>query len=92
MWRRASRRRYAPNGEPSLWLAAYAGHSNIVELLISRGARIDDDVTTPDKVTPLWISCQEGKIAVVRLLLDGGASVHTSVRPAAAAPPRHPRS
>jgi len=59
----------------ALMLAAQAGHSTMVKLLLDRGASVD----TPDKrgTTALMLAAQAGDEAIVQLLLDSDASVDT---------------
>jgi len=54
-----------------LFLAAYNGNKEIVEILISGGA--DVNVKNNDGKTPLTIAGEEGYTEIVNLLLENGA-------------------
>jgi ankyrin repeat protein len=59
-------------GSTPLHRAAYAGHKEIAELLIAKGA----DVNAGDKVTPLHYAAQGGEKEMVELLIVDGADVN----------------
>ena len=58
---------------PLHW-AAYYGHLEIAELLISRGA--DLDAEDPAYSTPLYLAAEEGHPKVVEFLISKGAEVN----------------
>ena len=57
-----------------LHLAASACHTNVVALLLDKGAKID--CAAKDGATPLHLAAQEGCADVVNLLLAKGANVN----------------
>jgi len=58
----------------SLHYAAYYGHLEIAEILISRGADLDAD--DPYYSTPLYLAAEEGHPEVVEFLISKGAKVN----------------
>jgi ankyrin repeat protein len=58
---------------PLHW-AAYYGHLEIAEILISRGA--DLDAEDPDYSTPLYLAAEQGYPEVVKFLISKGAKVN----------------
>ena len=58
----------------SLYDAAYDGKLDVVQLLLDRGADVNQDRTNGR--TPLWIAAARGQLAVAQLLLDRGADVN----------------
>ena len=58
---------------PLHW-AAYYGHLEIAEILISRGA--DLDAEDPDYATPLYLAAEQGHPKVVEFLISKGAEVN----------------
>lgn len=54
--------------------AASRGRTDLVKMLLDRGA--DVDMVTLDQDTALMWACQEGHIEVVKMLLDAGADIH----------------
>jgi ankyrin repeat protein len=58
---------------PLHW-AAYYGHRDIAEILISRGA--DLDAEDPAYSTPLYLAAEEGHLEVVTFLISKGAKVN----------------
>ena len=61
--------------QSALYCAAAWGSSEVVELLLNKGAKIergDDYYST----TPLMIASEKGRVATVRLLLDHGADIN----------------
>lgn len=61
-------------GVTPLHLAAWNGHKDMTELLISKG--IDVSVKAEDGETPLYGAAENGRIALVELLLARGADVN----------------
>ena len=61
-------------GLTPLHLAASACHTNVVALLLDKGAKID--CPAKDGATPLHLAAQEGCADAVNLLLDKGANVN----------------
>ncbi len=60
--------------EAVIFAAVREGHSDVVKLLLSRGARLD--VRDRYGYPPLHIAAHAGYRAVVKVLLDGGADVN----------------
>ena len=50
----------------------FAGGSDIVELLLAKGAYVD---STASNVTPLYLAAREGHAAAMKILLDHNADV-----------------
>ena len=68
-----------PDGQPrpdgsAIHAAAAFGHSNIVNILLKKGAAIN--AKDPREITPLQAAAVEGHSAVVRLLLHKGALIN----------------
>jgi len=61
-------------GLTPLHLAASSCHTNVVVLLLDKGAKIDS--TEKSGATPLHFAAQEGCLDAVKLLLDRGANVN----------------
>jgi ankyrin repeat protein len=61
-------------GLTPLHLAAENCHTNVVLLLLGKGAKIN--ITATDKATPLHLAAQEGCLDVVNLLITKGANVN----------------
>ncbi len=61
--------------ESVLYCAAAWGSSEVVKLLLDKGAEIErgDDYCS---TTPLMIASEKGRVATVRLLLEYGADIH----------------
>ena len=57
------------NGRTSLMLASEYGHTDVVRLLLDRGAPVDE--REPIGKNALWYACQKGHAEVVKQLLDG---------------------
>jgi len=66
----------AANGESPLGRAAAFGNNEIADLLLSKGAKIDD---TDDMGTPLWWAANRGDAKRVAALLAQGADVNKQV-------------
>ena len=62
-------------GEPILLLGAYNGNTEVVKLLLEKGADVNVK-RADDGTTALWIASYEGKTEVVKLLLEKGADVN----------------
>jgi hypothetical protein len=62
------------DGETALHLAAGNCHTNVVVVLLSRGAKID--IKANDKATPLHLAAQEGCMDVVAILVEHGAKIN----------------
>jgi ankyrin repeat protein len=62
------------DGSTALFMAAQAGHYNIVDILIRHGARTD--VSRADGATPLFKAAHKGHVDIVLLLLDNNAQLH----------------
>lgn len=60
----------------AMWLASQAGHTDIVRLLLERGARVNAMEAT-DGRTALWQASQGGHMETVKLLLENGAKIET---------------
>ncbi|KAG9232952.1 ankyrin repeat protein, partial [Amylocarpus encephaloides] len=57
-------------GRSILWHAACGGNEEVIQILVSHGARIDlaDDYGR----TPLHAACREGRVSSVEALLNAG--------------------
>ena len=66
------------NGRTPLHAALYGGHAEVVQFLLSCGARTDawDD----DDWTPMHIASQSGNLDIVRLLLQNEADLNTQTK------------
>ena len=58
-------------GAPPLWCAAAAGHTQIVKLLVERGASVNS--VTKTNSTPLRAACFDGHYEIVKYLVEHGA-------------------
>ena len=58
-------------GAPPLWCAAAAGHTQIVKLLVERGASVNS--VTKTNSTPLRAACFDGHFEIVKYLVEHGA-------------------
>jgi ankyrin repeat protein len=58
-----------------LMTAAYAGHAEVVSLLLDAGA--SPEITAHDGASALYWAACNGHHEIVRLLLDAGANVNT---------------
>jgi len=68
---------HARNGETPLGRAEARGHHEIADLLLSKGAKIDD---TDELGTPLWWAASRGDAKRVATLLERGADVNKQVK------------
>ena len=66
---------YSSRGDTLLTLAARAGNSEAVRLLMQEGAKVE--ARSRYEATPLYIACQENRPAIVKILLDSKALVHS---------------
>lgn len=64
----------------ALHLAARGGHKEIVELLLSKGANVNEKVDNSGGVTALHYAAQEGHKEIVELLLSKGADVNAKTK------------
>nr|XP_002128243.1 protein fem-1 homolog B-like [Ciona intestinalis] len=64
---------FIENASP-LWCAAACGYFDIVKLLISNGANVND--TTSTRSTPLRAACFHGNLSIVDYLLKHGADAN----------------
>jgi ankyrin repeat protein len=62
-----------PDGLTPLYVAAAAGQTSIVEILIRNGSDVNCAVKALGGFTPLYIAAQKGHLAVVANLLESGA-------------------
>ena len=60
-------------GAPPLWCAAAAGHTQIVKLLVERGASVNS--VTKTNSTPLRAACFDGHFEIVKYLVEHGAGM-----------------
>ncbi|MFD3447640.1 ankyrin repeat domain-containing protein [Microbacteriaceae bacterium 4G12] len=67
---------YSEDGWGVLHLAAYFGHTKMMEFLLSQGAPIDARSTNDMKNTPLHAATANKQQEAVALLLANGADVH----------------
>eukprot|EP00656_Telonema_subtile_P014255 TRINITY_DN17277_c0_g1_i2.p1 TRINITY_DN17277_c0_g1~~TRINITY_DN17277_c0_g1_i2.p1 ORF type:complete len:229 (+),score=40.51 TRINITY_DN17277_c0_g1_i2:174-860(+) len=58
-------------GTTALWVAAYAGHAGLVDLLLK--AHASTELADEHGVTPLAVASQEGHLGTVEALLAGNA-------------------
>lgn len=65
-------------GSTPLYIAAQEGHSEVVDLLLSRSA--DIECVFRDGYTPLYIAAQNGRVEVVKTLLVKGANREASCK------------
>jgi ankyrin repeat protein len=67
---------FAPDGFTPLGLAAFFGHLDTVELLLSNGAKINVSSKNFLKAVPLRSASVAGHLEVAKLLIDRGADVN----------------
>lgn len=64
----------------ALGLAAEAGSTRCVSLLLDRGAGINAVYSNKQTATPLWLAASRGHLDTVRLLVDRGAHVESAAK------------
>ncbi len=69
---------YAPDGFQPIGLAAFFGHTAIVEYLLRRGAQADAPSQNRMRVRPLHSAIANRRTEIVALLLDHGADVNST--------------
>lgn len=69
---------YAPDGFQPIGLAAFFGHTDIVEYLIEQGAEIDAPSQNNMRVRPLHSAVANKRVDIVKLLIDHGADVNST--------------
>lgn len=67
---------YSPDGFPPLGLAAYMGHADVVEYLLSCGANVNQIGRNPGKFTALTGAASQGHYRVAKILVEAGADVN----------------
>jgi len=67
---------YASDGFYPLGLAAFYGHEEAANLLLSRGADPDLAARNPMKVRAIHAASASGSVSIVRALLEAGADVN----------------
>ena len=72
----ASVHTYSADGFPPLGLAAYMGHADIVEYLISQGADVNQVGKNPGKFTALTGAAAQSHYRVAKILVEAGADVN----------------
>eukprot|EP00729_Bicosta_minor_P012546 gene12546-biopygen3295 len=60
---------------PPVWLAAWAGHVDVVTALVASNADVNQ-ATTDDGTTPVYIAAAKGHVEVVELLVASNADVN----------------
>jgi ankyrin repeat protein len=66
----------SPDGFSPLGLAAFFGRLDAVQLLLQRGAQVNQPSNNPQKVTPLHSAVAGQHLEIARALLDAGAEVN----------------
>lgn len=66
----------SPDGFPPMGLAAYMGHADIVEYLLSCGANVNQAGTNPGKFTALTGAASQGHYRAAKILVEAGADVN----------------
>jgi ankyrin repeat protein len=64
-----------PVGRSSLSLAASEGHTSLIDLLLDKGAVLED--TDKEGLTALGWACVRGRLNAAQCLIDRGADVNT---------------
>lgn len=62
----------------ALGVAAEAGSTSCVSLLLDRGAKVNEEENEEHPATPLWTAASRGHLDTVRTLFNGGARLETS--------------
>jgi ankyrin repeat protein len=70
----------SPDGFTLLHLAAYFGHTDVVERLLRYGAPVDAVSANPSVVRPLHSAVAAGSVRVVQILLTAGAEIDAPQR------------
>ncbi|XP_055626845.1 protein fem-1 homolog B isoform X2 [Toxorhynchites rutilus septentrionalis] len=61
-------------GASALWVAAGAGHLNIIKLLVEHGSDVNHH--TKNLSTPVRAACFDGRLDIIRYLIDHGANIN----------------
>ncbi|XP_058836325.1 protein fem-1 homolog B isoform X2 [Topomyia yanbarensis] len=61
-------------GATALWVAAGAGHMNIIKLLVEHGADVNHH--TSKLSTPVRAACFDGRLDIIRYLVDHNANIN----------------
>lgn len=61
-------------GATALWVAAGAGHLNIIKLLVEHGADLNHH--TRNLSTPVRAACFDGRLDIIRYLVDHNANIN----------------
>ena len=69
---------YAPDGFQPLGLAAFFGHTDIVEFLLQRGAKVNSASRNAMRVMPLHSAIANRRVEIVKLLLEYNAAVNAA--------------
>jgi ankyrin repeat protein len=69
---------YAPDGFQPLGLAAFFGHTGIVEYLLQKGAVVNSPSRNAMRVMPLHSAVANKRTEIAQLLLDHGADVNAT--------------
>eukprot|EP00729_Bicosta_minor_P016416 gene16416-biopygen24187 len=70
---------------PPVWLAAWAGHVEVMELLVANNADVNQAMTT-DGATPVFVAAQQGHVDVVTALVANNADVNQAMTTDGATP------
>ena len=63
------------SGASSLYVASFNGHVEVIKLLLSYGADINDK-RSDNGISSLFVASENGHVEVVKLLLSHGADVN----------------